>query len=372
MHLAQNSDNQQPTVWAMGPVPPPVTGMTLLTQAVLQQLQQAGPVKFHNWSHGRQQVTAAAHALRVWRTMACLLKLITAGRVENQRLYLVCNSRSGLLLTVALVFAARLLGHRVYLHHHTYGYIDQYNRWMSWIDRRMDSHCAHVVHCEQMMNDFRRQYPTKCHFETVFPSVVSLTLQQPRNGLSSPLALGILSNLTIPKGTGLAIDVFRALHDRGRDVRLKLAGPITSDEAQSRVAQTLAEFPNQVCHLGPVYADSKLSFFRNIDVLLFPTRYREESWGIVLNEALAAGVPVITFDRGCTRTVVGDRAGLVVARDGDFVAAATRQIEHWMDHPGDYQDASHAAVEQADYLHRQGQSQLDVFARRMFAPLDAS
>jgi glycosyltransferase involved in cell wall biosynthesis len=132
--------------------------------------------------------------------------------------------------------------------------------------------------------------------------------------------------------------------------------------------RSLVEFPGKVCHLGPVYDDAKLEFFRSIDVLLFPTRYREESWGIVLNEALAAGVPVITFDRGCTRTVVGERAGLVVSRDRDFVEPAVRQIEQWIDYPDTYREASGAAVAQAEYLHREGQRQLDEFAQHMFAP----
>jgi hypothetical protein len=118
MELADSTEREQPTVWAMGPVPPPTTGMTLLTQCVLERLKLAGPVTFHNWSHGRHKVNSAAHLLRLWRTIGCMLKLIAGGRVENRRLYLVCNSRSGLLLTVALVFTARLLGYRVYLHHH--------------------------------------------------------------------------------------------------------------------------------------------------------------------------------------------------------------------------------------------------------------
>ena len=369
MHLAQNSDSDRPTVWAMGPVPPPVTGMTLLTKAVLERLKTAGPITFHNWSHGQHKVTATAHLLRLWRTLGCMLKLVAGGRVENRRLYLVCNSRSGLLLTVALVFTARLLGHRIYLHHHTYGYIDKYNRWMSWINHRMSSDCVHVMHCEQMIEDFCRQYPKQCRFETVFPSVVKLELQSARERANEPLTLGMLSNLTIAKGTAAAGAVFHTLlRDRGRDVRLTLAGPVSEKVVEEMIEDTLRAYPSQAKYIGPVFGQSKVDFFNSIDVLLFPTMYREESWGIVLNEALAAGVPVITFDRGCTQTVVGEWAGLVVPRGGDFVLSATRQIEQWIDRPDTYREASYAAIAQAEYLHRQGQQQLDDFAVRMFAP----
>src|SRR5215207_2861686 len=47
----------RPIVWALGPLPPPVTGMTLLTERVLGSLQQAGPTKSCNWSHGCQKMT---------------------------------------------------------------------------------------------------------------------------------------------------------------------------------------------------------------------------------------------------------------------------------------------------------------------------
>jgi glycosyltransferase involved in cell wall biosynthesis len=313
------------------------------------------------------KVTAIAHLLRLWRTLGCLVKLLFNGPVKNSRLYLVCNSRSGLLLTVALVFVARLLGYRVYLHHHTYGYIDKYNRRMSWINRRMSRDCVHIVHCEQMIDDFCRQYPRRCRFETIFPSVVSLGLQSARERANEPLHLGMLSNLTISKGTATAGAVFHTLlRDRGRNVRLTLAGRASEKIVEEMIEDTLREYPRQVQYLGPVSGASKVDFFKSIDVLLFPTMYREESWGIVINEALAAGVPVITFDRGCTRTVVGDRAGLVVPRNGDFVLSATRQIEQWIDQPSTYREASHAAIAQAEYLHQQGQQQLDEFARCMF------
>jgi glycosyltransferase involved in cell wall biosynthesis len=181
----------------------------------------------------------------------------------------------------------------------------------------------------------------------------------------------MLSYLMIPKGVDLAIEVFRALHKNGRPARLMLAGAIGSRDARLLIDEAQKSFPDGVRYLGTVYGESKVEFFNNIDVLLFPTRYREESWGIVLNEALAAAVPVITFDRGCTRTVVGQRAGLVVNRDGDYVALATKQIERWMDAPDEYRAASASAVAQAEYLNRQGEIQLTQFAQRMFEPLDA-
>jgi glycosyltransferase involved in cell wall biosynthesis len=127
-------------------------------------------------------------------------------------------------------------------------------------------------------------------------------------------------------------------------------------------------YPDTVEYLGPVYGSAKVEFLSTIDALLFPTRYKDESWGIVINEALATGTPVVTFDRGCTRTVVGSDAGLVVPRDGEYVCAAVEQIEHWIARSEAYCSASTAAVDQAAYLHREGNLQLEQFAKQMFEP----
>jgi glycosyltransferase involved in cell wall biosynthesis len=361
MAAAKTSDDGQIKLQAIGPVPPPVTGMTLFTERVLRQLQRAGPVSFCNWSHSRPNVTPYAQAIRVWRSLGCMVKLMLAGRAADSRLYLVANSRSGLLLTVVFIFVARLRGYRVYLHHHTYGYINRHNRWMSWIDRRMGPGGVHIVHCDQMIEDFRRQYPSECKFATIFPSVVSIEVGRQRLAPQKPFRLGMISNLTIEKGVDLAIDVFKALRDERRQVDLDLAGPVRSAAVKDLIERTRISYPESVRYVGPVYGKAKEDFLHSIDALLFPTRYNEESWGIVLNEALAAGAPVITLNRGCTKTVVGPQAGLVVDRETDFKEAATQQIARWMNDVNEYRSASLAAIEQATYLSIEGNRLLDEF-----------
>jgi hypothetical protein len=65
---------------------------------------------------------------------------------------------------------------------------------------------------------------------------------------------------------------------------------------------------------------------------------------------------------------VGAEAGLVVPRDGDYVAAASKQVEYWINDPTAYRAASEASVRQAQYLDDQGRLQLERFTERVFAP----
>jgi glycosyltransferase involved in cell wall biosynthesis len=217
-----------------------------------------------------------------------------------------------------------------------------------------------------MIADFRNRYSTQSGFQTVYPSIVVTDIGQPRLAPRVPLRLGLLSNLSAAKGLSDTLHTFASLADRNRDVTLTLAGPVPTRQSQRLIDEACTNYPRRVFAIGPVYGDDKLRFFADIDVFLFPTK--TESWGLVLNESLAAGVPVITVDRGCTSMVVGPDAGLLVARDESFVEPAARQIEHWINDHEAYRRASHAAVSQARRLRDDGQRMLDDFVRHMSSP----
>lgn len=357
-------------VWAIGTTPPPVTGMTLLTEQVVQGLRRVGPFTFLNWSPGIQRRGLQFRLRRMARVIGSMYRLIAHGRVGNSRLYLTANSsRSGLLLTGIVVSVAMHLGHRVYLHHHSYAYIDRYDWRMAWIDRTMGSHGVHVVHAQQMIDDMRARYRSRCGFEVVYPSVVAIELGRARDSAGTPFCLGHLSNLMPAKGLDVVLQTFQALHDQGCDVCLRLAGPFHTPVARKMVQQAMDRYGSLVKYDGPLYGPAKQGFFNEIDAFLFPSR--NESWGIVLHEAMAAGAPVITNDRGCVRTAVGDKAGLVVGRDQDFLSVAVPQIRRWMEDGDEYRQASRAAIEQATFLHQEGERTLIHFVEQLFASPEA-
>jgi glycosyltransferase involved in cell wall biosynthesis len=356
----------QAKVVVLGRVPPPVTGMTLFTQKILEQMQAVGPVDFINWSIGATKRTAITRVRYAAKSFRSWIELLRRGRVKDRRLYLVSNSGAGLYSTAALTWLAARLGYSIYLHHHVYNYIDQYDRRMARIDRWMGPCGVHVVACRGMIRDFQRQYHTPRRFAIVRPSAVVVKVGSPRRGQFVPLRLGMLSNLSLAKGLDQAIETFAELHRAGRPVTLTLAGPALDRAASRLITRTLADYPGHVHYLGAVYNEAKSRFFAGIDVLLFPTQ--QESWGMVLHEALAVGIPVIANDRGCTALVVGEKAGLVVHRGEDFVESAGAQLARWQDQPAEYAAASSFAIEQADFLNREGQRTLAEFARHMFSP----
>jgi glycosyltransferase involved in cell wall biosynthesis len=357
-------------LWVFGPLPPPVTGMTVLTSVILRALENAGPVFSYNWSPGMPRRSLWMRLRRNARMMRSVLLLLKRGRVRQERLYLVANSYTGLYSTAIVVWVAKRLGYTIYLHHHVYYYIDEYDRRMAWIVRRMGPQDVHVVHSQKMIEDFRARYPTASRFKTVYPSIVVNEFGEARTALRRPLRLGLLSALSPSKGLRETLETFAALAKRGRDVTITLAGPVQTRGSQELIDETAAKFPGRVHSIGPVYGDEKRKFFDEIDVFLFPTK--GESWGLVLNEALAEGVPVITYDRGCTSIVVGHTAGRLIDRRANFAELAAAQVERWMDDEESYRIASEAAVAQARRLHESGERMLGDFSEHMFSPLEHS
>jgi glycosyltransferase involved in cell wall biosynthesis len=372
MNSSQTAENEQPSIWALCPLPPPVTGMTLLTEKVVQRLREKATVRLATWTAGDARQRPRTRVLRVLRAANCLIKLVLHGSVRNTRLYLTANSKGGLIMTGLIVMAARRLGYVIYLHHHAYNYIDQYDKKMAWIDRSMGPEDVHLVHCPQMIEDFRARYPSKSRFECLYPSIVSLPLAQPRSQMPRQFCLGFLANLSVAKGLDLVLETFQVLRQRGRNVRLCLAGPCSTAEAERMLEDALQKHKPFISHVGGVYGERKIEYFNSIDCFVFPTKYDCESWGIVLNEALASGLPIITTDRGCIRTLMGTGAGEIINDESTFVADAVRQIETWIDSPETFAAASHAAIQQADCLHRHAAEQLEQLAARICSPVQST
>jgi phosphatidylinositol alpha-mannosyltransferase len=101
-------------------------------------------------------------------------------------------------------------------------------------------------------------------------------------------------------------------------VRLLVAGRGDADWLRRRAGQELAD---RIDVLGAVSDDAKAAALRSMDVYCAPN-LGGESFGMVLTEAMAAGVPVLASDLDAFRRVLdGGRAGELVP-PGDPVALA--------------------------------------------------
>ncbi len=370
-NAASNSDPLAPRapVTVVGMLPPPTNGMTVITKIVLDALAANGPIRIYNLANSRPyQRYTTVRFVKAIRFLGALVWLLMAKRFRGGILYLAANSNSGLYQDLILVALAPYLGYRIALHHHVYSYIDREDWRMRWIDKRMGQRDMHIVYCDQMARDFQRKYPSTSQFLTLPACIASQVKSDHSRRLGKTFRIGHISNLTIEKGLDLVIETFAALVRDEQDVRLEIAGPVMGPGEQRLLNDAMRRYPSRVRYAGAVYGSQKQAWFDAIDCLLFPTKYKNESWGIVNSEALALGIPVIAFARGCIPTVVGPGCGLVVECDTDFVSAATQQIGEWIGNPTLYYRTSELAMKYSRELSDEAERRLATLTNILHSP----
>ncbi len=129
--------------------------------------------------------------------------------------------------------------------------------------------------------------------------------------------VGFMGRLTTDKGTDLLARALGAAELS--DTELIVAGDDrwVPDDQRAPVTDSLVTLGPRVRRLGHVTPEA---FFGEVDLAVFPSRVAE-SFGLVVAEAMAAGVPFVISDAGALPEVAGpDHPWIATAGDADDLA----------------------------------------------------
>lgn len=139
---------------------------------------------------------------------------------------------------------------------------------------------------------------------------------EPESSPDGALRVGHFGNLVEDKGVLLLVRACAELPG----LSLRLAGPFLEPAFGARVRALAAELGVKLECEGP-YTNTEAHPARRLDVAVFPSLCAE-TYGLVVEEALARGVPVVVSDRGALAERIGG-AGVVVGVDDERELAAT-------------------------------------------------
>jgi phosphatidylinositol alpha-mannosyltransferase len=130
------------------------------------------------------------------------------------------------------------------------------------------------------------------------------------------------------KGIEVALKAFEQLARRFDDLLFVVCGDGPRRNAASVLPPAVR---SRVLMLGDVPDAQLPSVYASADVFVAPAT-GQESFGVVLLEAMAAGVPIVATDIEGYREVVGNGAYALLVRPGD-PAALARGIERLLESP---------------------------------------
>ncbi len=149
----------------------------------------------------------------------------------------------------------------------------------------------------------------------VDPAFVALTRRAAHGDVPTVLFVG---GCGLRKGTPYLLDAFKRVQTRAT---LRLVGR-TNEELFSR----LGGLPAGVAAVGSKTGAALAAEYANADVFVLPSV--EDGWGLVVNEAMSAGLPVIVSDAAGSAEVVEDGVNghVVPARDVDALSARLEML----------------------------------------------
>ena len=340
----------------VGALPPPLHGQSNVNEQILRLLEPQCDLIKVDLSPGRLRRSMTYHLTRIGRVFrASLIVLRTQPRYW---LYLSLDSGLGLLYNVLIVAIARSVGRKILLHHHSYSYIVRPTLLMSLLLRVAGKNAHHIFLCNRMQDQFCQEYAFNAKSLIISDALFDPPAEAGNERLEArrPLRVGMLGNLTAEKGLHDFLQLLRVTKQRGLPIVGILAGPAVSESDASAIEGARQDLGSYLDYRGPQFGAARDKFYADIDVFLFPTRYAVESYGQVVVEALAKGLPTLAYGRGCISSYLAPPAGYAIPQCEDFVSVVFVHLERWLAAPEDYKAASAGAVKLSRALYQEAEN----------------
>jgi glycosyltransferase involved in cell wall biosynthesis len=347
---------------AVGPLPPPLNGMSGAFQALIQGLSPAQwnltVVDLADRIAGRPD---AAFAFKRMGKVAGAVAQFMFQAPQADLVYLtVSQSTLGFLKDSVMLASAHFMQKPVIVHlhgGHFRGFYDQQTPPMQKLIRGvLERSRLMVVEGEALKNEFSMVADWRERTLAVM-NPCEVPLGQPRKAPVNRLRVLFLSNMHLDKGYLDVVEALRLLAGElpNHFLEVHFAGDFrmaseyaSLTEMQNDFQKRLSQLPTSVQsrYHGVVQGEAKHTLLAQADVFVLPTYYINEGQPIAVMEALASGLPVIaTRHRGIPEILPTEMAELFVpARDPLAIAQKLKALAI---NPSLYQRLSVRALERA-------------------------
>jgi glycosyltransferase involved in cell wall biosynthesis len=307
-------------ITVLGAFPPPYHGSSIITKAIVEILKSEFVVNQVNSSLskknkdiGRLQVSKFVHMLNL--CFRCLLN-------RNHTTIYWCPAPNGIaFLKDSLLFILLKLfsKSKVIIHIHARGFeID--SALVLWFKSRLlrDSKvfCVSQDMKNTLVDSFRSNY--YCVWN---PVLLKPNLKQ----VSRDLDLLFVGNMFKQKGPLEFIEVVRIVKEQYPGITAAMVGAegdISFAEIEKNIIESHLE--DNINFIGPMDHSELSEMYIRSKILIFPSVYEKESFGLVVAEAMTFGTPSIIYNQWGVRNLIDNGINGYICEANDSGAMASR------------------------------------------------
>ena len=282
-----------------------------------------------------------------------------------QLVYITPNAKDGAFYKDFIVVEMlKMMGCRVVAHYHNKGVSSRQDRWLdNLLYKRFFKGIKVILLGKSLYKDVEKYV----RWEDVFicPNGIPETSMSLPEKKANPIPrLLFLSNLLESKGVFVLLDALKILKDKGNAFVCDFIGGETVEIDGHRFQKEVHQRGlDRTCqYQGKKYGKDKDEAYQQADIFVFPTY--NESFGLVLLEAMQYGLPCISTNEGAISDIVDDGVTgyIVEAHNAGHLAA---KIEELIDDKQKRMDMG-----MNGYRKFQEQFTLDMFEKRMSEVLE--
>ena len=317
-------------------LPPPMHGAALVGSFIRESglVNDSFDTRYVNLSASSTLEEVGRFSLKKFRPVFRLIGEVrrTVSQWKPERVYLTPSATMPGLLKDALVArAARRKGARVILHFHNKGVAERQGRFVyDRLYRILFRDARVILLSERLYSDVRKYVPEErvsycpngvsvpdLDFSTPPAAPLEMTGKKPLE-----MTILFLSNMIRSKGVSVMIEACRLLKERGIGFRCSLVGALSADYPGDSLVDEIRRqgVGDCVTYEGPAYGEGKWNAFAKADVFVHPTL--NDSFPLVVLEAMGAGLPVVTTAEGGIPDMVRDGVDGLICPKGDPSALA--------------------------------------------------
>lgn len=323
-------------ILCIAPLPPPVHGSAMMTQYIKDSklINESFNLDWVNLSTSRRMdEIGKRNPIKIWRFLASYLKTfwkLATNKYDACYLAITCHG-GGFIKDAPFVLLCKLFKNRIVIHQHNKGMANDVDRPIyKWLFPLVYRNVTVILLSWRLYPDIEKVV-TKDQVK-ICPNGIPATKVYPKNPLPHIPQILFLSNLIESKGVFILLDALKILKDEGYVFRCKFIGGETKEIDANRFNDEVRKrgLDERINYLGKKYGEVKHEILAQSDILTFPTF--NETFGLVLLEAMQQATPVVTTDVGGIPDIIKDGENGLICKQKDIVSLA-HKIKELLDSP---------------------------------------